>query len=239
MARRLRITEPNGIYHVTARGNRRQVVFEDDRDRRTFLALLRQVVSRRGWTCHSYCLMPNHFHLVVQTPAADLSAGMQALNSRYAERFNRRHGLDGHLFQGRFHAVAVESDWHLLELARYVVLNPVRGGLSGGPADYPWSSYALSSGISPLQAFLASNGCSGTSARTPAPAATRSAHSSTMLGTCQWPRLSRLCLGVRPLDMAHSADAVGAGEAAGEETDEEGCGEADHVEVVTVDALDQ
>lgn len=154
VARPPRLATPNGIYHVTARGNRRQVIFEDDPDRSTFLTLLHQVIARRRWACHSYCLMPNHFHLVLQIPSADISAGMQALNSRYAQRFNRRYGVDGHLFQGRFHAVAVESDWHLLELARYLALNPVRVGLCGGPADWPWSSYQALIGRRPTPSFL-------------------------------------------------------------------------------------
>jgi putative transposase len=153
--RRPRLIAPDGIYHVTARGNRRQVIFEDDRDRRTFLSLLRRVVARRRWVCHAYCLMPNHVHLVLQTPMADLSAGIQALCGRYAEAFNRRYELDGHLFQGRFHAVAVESDWHLLELARYLALNPVKGGLCSAPADWPWSSYRALAGRQSAPGFLA------------------------------------------------------------------------------------
>lgn len=152
--RRPRLLAPNGIYHVTARGNRRQMIFQDDRDRRTFLVFLRRVVARKGWLCHAYCLMPNHFHLVLQIRSSNLSVGMQALNSRYAERFNRRHELEGHLFQGRFHSVAVESDWHLLELARYLALNPVRGGLCAAPADWPWSSYRALAGLHPRPRFL-------------------------------------------------------------------------------------
>jgi putative transposase len=144
----------NGIYHLTARGNRRQPIFLDDDDRRKFLDILGAVVRRRGWHCHAYCLMPNHYHLLVQTPAPDLSDGMQHLNSRYAEWFNWRHEVDGHLFQGRFHSVLVESDWHLLELARYLVLNPVRARLCERPADWAWSSYGPALGMIERPPFL-------------------------------------------------------------------------------------
>jgi hypothetical protein len=99
--------------------------------------------------------MPNHYHLVVETPNADLSLGMQHLNGAYAKAFNDQHGLDGHLFQGRFHAVVVESTWHLLELTRYLAVNPVTGGLCAHPADWPWGSYAAVIGGAPSSSFLA------------------------------------------------------------------------------------
>jgi REP element-mobilizing transposase RayT len=136
-----RVQPAGGIFHVTARGNRRQEIFVDDQDRVQFLALLAVVVARLGWRCHAYCLMTNHFHLLVETPVESLSLGMQRLNGAYAQAFNRRHGYDGHLFQGRFHSVAVESDWHLFELSRYIVLNPVRAGLCAHPGAWRWSSY--------------------------------------------------------------------------------------------------
>jgi len=126
---------------VTSRGNRRQLIFMDDIDRQLFLHLLEKVVARCRWRCHAYCLMSNHFHLVIETPEPNLSYGLQLLNGAYAQWFNQRHGLTGHLFQGRFHSVLVESDWQLLELTRYVVLNPVRAGLCEKPGDWPWSSY--------------------------------------------------------------------------------------------------
>jgi REP element-mobilizing transposase RayT len=155
MPRSPRIIVPNGLYHVTARGNRRQAVFIDDRDRNTFLLLLERVSAALRWHCYGFCLMPNHYHLVVETPNADLSAGLQRLNSRYAEAFNRRHEVGGHLFQGRFHAVAVESDWHLLELSRYLALNPVRAGLCRTPADWRWSSYRAVLALAGAPSFLA------------------------------------------------------------------------------------
>jgi REP element-mobilizing transposase RayT len=141
VARPPRINVPNGIYHVTSRGNRRQPVFLDDRDRDVFLGMLATLGVRRRWRCHGYCLMPNHYHLVIETPQADLSSGMQFLNGGYADHFNFRHRMDGHLFQGRFHAVLVETDPHLAELSRYLALNPVRAGLAAGARGWRWSSY--------------------------------------------------------------------------------------------------
>ena len=141
MPRRPRSIVPNGVYHVTSRGNRRQQIFVDDRDREFFLGMLATICARRGWSCRGYCLMSNHYHVVVETPHADLSAGMQALNGEYAHYFNFVHGAVGHLFQARFHAVLVESDPHLAELSRYLALNPVRAGLARTARDWRWSSY--------------------------------------------------------------------------------------------------
>ena len=154
MARPLRPAVPGGVYHVSVRGNRRQIVFFDGVDRRRFLRLLAETVRQYGWRCHAYCLLDNHFHLVVETPKPNISAGMQRLNSRYAEWFNRRHAFDGHLFQGRFHSRLLETDWHLLELSRYVVLNPVRAGLCPSTGDWPWSSYRATVGTEPAPRFL-------------------------------------------------------------------------------------
>ena len=126
MARPLRIEYPGAVYHVTSRGNARKKIFLDDIDRDEFLATLGWVVERFGWGCHAYCLMDNHFHLLIETPKPNLSLGMRQLNGVYTQRFNRRHKRVGHLFQGRFKAILVERDSYLLELARYIVLNPVR-----------------------------------------------------------------------------------------------------------------
>ena len=139
--RALRIQAAGAVYHVTARGNRRQDIFCDAADYQRFLEFLGAVVLRFGWRCHAYCLMPNHFHLVLETPEPNISAGMQLLNGSYAQWFNWRHGFNGHLFQGRFHDRLVESPYHLLELARYVVLNPVRAGLCERASDWRWSSH--------------------------------------------------------------------------------------------------
>ena len=154
VARPLRIQVPNGVYHVTARGNRGQLIFRSNDDSEQFLRTFAEVVPRFGWGCHAYCLLPNHFHLVIETPHANLSAGMHRLNGRYAAWFNRRHGFEGHVFQRRFYAVLVESDWHLLELARYVTLNPVRAGLCDGPLQWRWSSYRAAVGAATIPAFL-------------------------------------------------------------------------------------
>jgi REP element-mobilizing transposase RayT len=154
MARPLRIAPPGGIFHVTARGNRRQEIFFDDRDRLRFLEMFGTAVSRHDWRCHAYCLMPNHFHLMIETPAGDISAGMQRLNGGYAQWFNRRHEFDGHLFQSRFYSVLLESNWHLLELSRYIVLNPVRARLCRDPAEWRWSSYRAYMALARRPEFL-------------------------------------------------------------------------------------
>ncbi len=154
MPRPPRLQVAAGIYHVTSRGNRKQPIFADDRDREQFLKILGIVVAKRRWVCHAYCLMPNHFHLVLETPEPNLSDGMRQLNGTYAQWFNRKFGLKGHLFEGRFFAVLVESDWHLLELSRYVVLNPVRAKLAHDAEGWRWSSYRAAVSAVPPPAFL-------------------------------------------------------------------------------------
>ncbi len=146
---------PNGVYHVTARGNRKQPIFLGDDDFGVFLALLDTVARRQGWRCEAFCLMTNHYHLVLRTPNADLSRGMHRLNSNYAHWFNDRHGVAGHVFEKRFHSVLVESDWHFLELCRYLALNPVRAGVCVDPGAWPWSSYNAMLGAPPPAACLA------------------------------------------------------------------------------------
>ena len=141
MSRPLRIEFPGALYHVTTRGNGRADIFVDDIDRDGFLAVLSGVVARWRWLCHAYCLMGNHYHLVVGTPEANLSRGMRQLNGVYTQRFNRRHDSVGHVFQGRYGAILVERDAHLLELSRYLVLNPVRAGMVRAAKDWRWSSY--------------------------------------------------------------------------------------------------
>lgn len=155
MPRGPRIHAAGGIYHVTARGNRRAHIFRCEQDLMLFLRFLSLAADRHGWRCWAYCLLPNHFHLVLETPLPNLSLGMQWLNGTYASWFNDRHGLTGHVFQGRFHAVLVETDSHALELARYVVLNPVRAGLCEYPGEWRWSSYAGTVGTGPSGAFVA------------------------------------------------------------------------------------
>jgi putative transposase len=145
----------DGTFHLTGRGNRRQRIFLDGDDRLLLLYLLDELRRRRGWLGHAYCLMPNHYHVVVETPDEDLSAGMQWLNGCYGQAFNARHGVDGHLFQGRFHSTVVEGDGHLVELSRYLALNPVRAGLCRRPAGWIWGSYRAVSGLEPARHFLA------------------------------------------------------------------------------------
>jgi putative transposase len=154
MARPLRLQFPGGVYHVTARGNEQRLVFADDVDCHSFLRALAAVVERYHILCHAYCLMNNHYHLVLETPDANLSSAMRQLNGVYSQRFNRRHSRTGHLFGGRFHAVVVERDAHLREVARYIVLNPVRAGLVDDPVEWRWSSYHATIGDAAIPAFL-------------------------------------------------------------------------------------
>lgn len=141
MARPLRLEFAHALYHVTSRGDRREDIYHDDADRQAWLGVLAQVCKRFNWTVHAYCLMSNHYHLLVETPDANLSAGMRQLNGVYTQLTNRAHGRVGHVFQGRFKAIVVDKDNYLLELARYVVLNPVRAGMVQDPSQWPWSSY--------------------------------------------------------------------------------------------------
>jgi REP element-mobilizing transposase RayT len=158
MSRPIRIEYPDALYHVTARGDRREDIFEDDQDRQTFLATLEQVITQFNWTCYAWCLMDNHYHLLIQTPDGNLSKGMRQLNGVYTQASNRRHQRVGHLFQGRFKAILVDSDAYLLELARYVVLNPVRAGMVKKPENCAWSSYRASMGLEPAPPWLAEDG---------------------------------------------------------------------------------
>jgi REP element-mobilizing transposase RayT len=146
MARPLRIEFPGAVYHVTSRGNERKAIFRDDQDRKMFLDTLGDVTLRYNWLCHAYCLMENHYHLLIDTPDGNLSIGMRQLNGIYTQRFNKRHGRVGHLFQGRFKAVLVQKDNYLLEACRYVVLNPARAGRVQKPEEWIWSSYGATAG---------------------------------------------------------------------------------------------
>jgi len=142
MARPLRPQVENGIYHVFNRGNTRERIFKDDSDRAQFLAILKRVKRLCGWSCFTYCLLVNHYHLVVRTPRANLSRGMARLDSSYAQAFNRRHDRVGHLFQGRYGSRLVQDDEHLLTTLRYVALNPVASALCPTPEDWPWNGHA-------------------------------------------------------------------------------------------------
>jgi|1186.fasta_scaffold144215_2 putative transposase len=149
MTRPLRVEVPGGTYHVTARGNSKLPIYADDSDRRAFLYTADQAISRFGWQCLAYCLMANHYHLVVTTVVPNLARGMRHLNGVYAQRFNRRHERGGHLFERRYGAVLVERDSHMLEVLRYVARNPVRAGLRDRPEQWWWSSHRAVLGLEP------------------------------------------------------------------------------------------
>lgn len=155
MSRPLRIEFPGALYHVTARGNRREAIYEDDGDRRLFLEVLGEVVENFNWLCHAYCLMTNHYHLVVETPDGNLAKGMRQLGGVYTQKLNRRHGRSGHVFQGRYTAILVDAGAYLLELARYVVLNPVRADMVGDPGKWKWSSHRAMTGKAKPPPWLA------------------------------------------------------------------------------------
>jgi putative transposase len=154
MARPLRIEYPEAVYHITSRGNEKKPVYKDDRDRDNFLTTLDKVNKRYNWLCHAYCLMDNHFHLLIETPDGNLSLGMRQLTGVYAQAFNKRHRRVGHLFQGRYKAILIQKDSHLLEVCRYVVLNPVRAHLVEDPGQWRWSSYGATAGREKLPACL-------------------------------------------------------------------------------------
>lgn len=154
MARPLRIEFPGAIYHVTSRGDRRESIFEDDEDRRTLLAVLAQATARLDANVLAYCLMDNHYHFVIHTRRANLSRLMQQLNGVYTQDYNRRHSKVGHLFQGRFKGILVDENAYLLEVCRYVDLNPVRARMVRDPGKWPWSSYGAHTGQAPSPVWL-------------------------------------------------------------------------------------
>ena len=166
MTRPLRIEFPGAIYHVTSRGNARRKIFLEEEDRNDFLVTLAWVIERFGWVCHAYCLMGNHFHLMIETPEPNLSRGMRQLNGVYTQGFNRNHRKVGHLFQGRFKSILIERDSYLLELCRYVVLNPMRAKMVKSPDEYAWSSYRPTMGLAPIPPGLSIDWVLGQFAKT-------------------------------------------------------------------------
>ena len=137
--RRARSELPNGVYHVTNRGTDERPIYLDDIDRKTFLTLLGSVVVLHDWTCHAFCLMTTHYHLIVETDQPNLSRGMRRLNGGYAQSFNERHDRRGHVFGGRYSVYVIDRDDHLEASCLYVLENPVRAGLSEKPSEWPWS----------------------------------------------------------------------------------------------------
>jgi len=154
MARPLRIEFAGGLYHVTSRGDALEPIYRSVADRQAWLELFGEVCARFDWVCHAWCQMGNHYHVVVETADGNLAAGMRHLNGVYTQALNRRHRRVGHVFQGRYKAILVAKESHLLALARYVVLNPVRVGLVAEPSAWRWSSYASMVGSAPAPAWL-------------------------------------------------------------------------------------
>lgn len=154
MARPLRIELAGGLYHVTSRGDRRENIYFTDADRHAWLDVLGQVCERFNWVCHAWCQMSNHYHLVLETAEGNLSQGMRQLNGVYTQHVNRAYQRVGHVFQGRYKAILVEKEGYLLELARYVVLNPVRAGMVADAGQWRWSSYAAMVGETPAPSWL-------------------------------------------------------------------------------------
>lgn len=154
VARPLRVQVPGGAFHVLARAVAGRALFRDALDRRTFLDVLATAVALHGWSCHAFCLMTTHYHLLLRTPEGDLARGMHRLNGSYAQGFNRRHGTVGHVFESRYASILVDKESHLLELCRYLALNPVRAGACDDPAAWQWSSYRAAIGLEPAPPFL-------------------------------------------------------------------------------------
>ncbi len=154
MVRPLRIEYPGAVYHVTSRGDRREPIAKDDFDREAFMQILGQALERFDAYALAYCLMGNHYHLVMCTRQANLSRLMRHINGVYTQAFNRRHQLSGHLFQGRFKAILVDTDSYLLEVCRYVDLNPVRAQMAESPDAYAWSSYTALAGLANAPTWL-------------------------------------------------------------------------------------
>jgi REP element-mobilizing transposase RayT len=142
MGRPLRIEYAGAHYHITARGNEQKDVFKSQRDREQFLSYLESSVLRYGAVIHAYCLMSNHYHLLLETPSGNLSKIMQHINGAYTNYFNVKRKRSGHLFQGRYKAILIDADEYAKELSRYIHLNPVRAGMVSRPAEYRWSSYS-------------------------------------------------------------------------------------------------
>ena len=154
MARSARVQFPGAIYHISARGNHQENIYFSDRDRKLFLRLLATAAKRMNWICHAYCLMTNHYHLLLETPDGLLSTGMGYVNGVYTQRINRQYGLSGHLLQGRFHSKLVEDNSQFLGAVRYIMRNPLDANIVEDAIDWPWSSYCTTIGFERPPDFL-------------------------------------------------------------------------------------
>jgi len=154
MARPLREEVPGGYYHVTTKGNGGGPIFLDDHDFAFHLAFVGRAVLRFAWRCYAFCLMTNHYHVVLQLTEPSLARGMKWLNKLYTQAFNQQHGRTGHVFGGRYRTTVIQDEEHLARACRYVDLNPVRAGLCSDPAEWPWSSYRALAGLAPVPPFL-------------------------------------------------------------------------------------
>ena len=154
MARPLRIQYPGAFYHVTSRGNERKAIFKSNRDRTKFLSYLESASERYDAIIHAYCLMDNHYHLLLETPRSNLSQVLHHINGAYTTYFNVKRNRSGHLFQGRYKAILVEKDAYCHELSRYIHLNPVRAGVADRPSEYIWSSYCYIIGLKESPVWL-------------------------------------------------------------------------------------
>ena len=154
MARPLRITYPGAFYHITSRGNERKAIFKSNTDRQKFLAYLESATERYSAVIHCYCLMDNHYHLLLETPSGNLPQIMRHINGAYTTYFNIKRDRSGHLFQGRYKAILVEKDAYAKELSRYIHLNPVRAGIVAKPVAYEWTSYTAYAGAKPSPEWL-------------------------------------------------------------------------------------
>ena len=155
MGRELRHEEPGGVYHVWSRGSDRQRIVTAPRDRLDWVRLLAAASVKFEWTLYSWCLMRNHFHLLLQIRETGLSSGMQWLNGGFSRLFNARHGRDAHLFRNRFSSRLIETEEQLLIACRYIERNPVRAGECASPVDWRWSSFRACAGLDPAPTFVA------------------------------------------------------------------------------------
>jgi len=154
VARVRRLDIPDGVFHVTVHGVDATAICRTDADYDRFVRLLTPVTKARGWRCYSLCVMSTHYHLVVESKITDLADGMETLNGRYAKLFNRDHVRWGHLFGARYSSKPVETEEHLFEALRYVILNPVRAGARRRPEEWPWATYRALMGLEPEPDFF-------------------------------------------------------------------------------------